>query len=285
MESDSNKVKKVPRSAVRKAYWYNMFFRAGSGFTYSMGVRAAATMGIILSRLYDSKEKVGKELEKYYAYFNTIVPFAGMVMGIMINMEEQRATNEERVPAETITAMQTSLMGPVGNIGDIIQQAIIAPLVLSIGISLCGSPDNPSIIGPIFSMIATAISTVGISYFLWMKTYDVGNNLLGKILDEGLADKLLKAATILGCITMGALISTYVKVTTSIAWISETSSFVLQTDLFDKLMPNLLSLITVYIFLKILQKGVKPSKVIWITMLIVIVLAVIGVLGPVPKIN
>lgn len=283
---DVNEVKsgKLPRSVVKKAYWYDAFFRAGGGFTYSMGIRMAASMGIILRSLYDSKEKIGKELEKYFRYYDTNVPFNGLIMGLVINMEEKRAEDPSKVPAETIQALQTSLMGPVGNIGDIIQQAIIAPLMLSIGIALCGDPTNPSIIGPIFSMIGTAVCTVGISYSLWMKTYDYGDKLLGKILDGGLSDKLLKAATILGTLTMGALISNYVKVTTSVAWINETSSFIMQKDVFDKIMPNMLSLITVFIFMKILSKGTKPSKVIWITMAIVILLSVIGILGPVPSI-
>jgi len=284
MEGNENRIKKVPRSVVKKAYWYDAFFRAGGGFTYSMGIRMAASMGIILSSLYDSKEKIGKELEKYFRYYDTNVPFNGLIMGLVISMEERRAADPSKVPAETIQALQTSLMGPVGNIGDVIQQAIIAPLVLSIGIALCGDPSNPSILGPIFSMIATATATVGISYNLWMRTYDYGDKLIGTILDGGLSDKLLKAATILGTLTMGALISKYVKVTTSVAWISDTSSFILQRDFFDKIMPNMLSLITVFMFMKILSKGTKPSKVIWITMIAVILLAVVGVLGPVPTV-
>ena len=215
--------------------------------------------------MYDSKEKVGKELEKYFRYYDTNVPFNGLIMGLIINLEEKRAAEPDKVPVETIQALQTSLMGPVGNIGDVIQQA--------------------SIIGPIFSMIATAVATIGISYNLWMKTYDYGDKLISKVIDGGLSDRLLKSATIMGTLTMGALISKYVNVTTSVAWISETSNFILQTDLFDKIMPNMLSLIVVFLFMKVLSKGVKPSKVIWITMAIGILLSIVGILGPVPKIN
>ena len=134
-------------------------------------------------------------------------------------------------------------------------------------------------------MIATAVATIGISYNLWMKTYDYGDKLISKVIDGGLSDRLLKSATIMGTLTMGALISKYVNVTTSVAWISETSNFILQTDLFDKIMPNMLSLIVVFLFMKVLSKGVKPSKVIWITMAIGILLSIVGILGPVPKIN
>lgn len=282
MKQEINPTKRVPRKVVQKAYWYKMFFRAGGGYTYSMGVAQCAVMGIVLSHLYDSKEKIGSELEKYCRYYDTNIPFDGLVSGVIINMEEERAANPDLVPEETIVAMQTSLMGPVGNIGDIIQQAIIAPLVLSIGISLSGDPLNPSIIGPIFSIIMTGTATVGISYLVWMKTYDLGNKLMGKMIAEGLSDKLLKAATILGTMTMGAMIPKYVGLTTSLAWISDTSSFILQTDVFDALMPNILPLLLTLFFLRIFNKGAKPSRVMWITMIVGGILSVLGIIGAVP---
>ena len=276
--------KKVPISAIKKSYWYSMFFRAGGGFTYSMGVRLACCMGICLEHLYKDKDRLAEEVSKYYQYFDTNVPFFGAVVGILINMEEQRATNPDDIPAESINAMATSLMGPVGNIGDVIQQAIIAPLALSIGISLCGDVSNPSIIGPIVMMLITGTCTIGISYFLWMKTYSVGNGLLAKILEEGLADKLLKAASVMGCVTMGGLIPKFVNITTSVAWLNDVSSFVLQTDLFDAIMPNMLSLAAVFIYLGIFKKGAKPSRVIWISMAVAIALSLLGILGPVPSV-
>lgn len=284
MKQEKEVIKRVPRSAIQKAYWFKMFFRAGGGYTYSMGVAECAVMGIILSRLYDSKEKIGQELVKYCRYYDTNIPFDGMVAGVIINMEEERAAHPDLVPEETIAAMQTSLMAPVGNIGDIIQQAIIAPLVLSIGIALSGDPLNPSIIGPIFAIIATGIATVGISYFVWMKTYDLGNTLIGNMISSGLSDKLLKAATILGCLTMGAMIPKYVGLTTPLAWISDTSKFILQTNVFDALIPNILPLLLTLFFLKIFNKGYKPAKVIWITMAVALILSVLKIIGNVPTI-
>ena len=284
MAENIHKVKKVPRSAVKKAYWYKMFFRQGGGYTYSMGTQACALMGFIITALYKDKSKIGEELSKYCRYYDTNIPFDGLVTGVLINLEEQRAANPELVPPETIQAMQTSLMGPVGNIGDVIQQAIIAPLALSIGIALAGDPLNPSVLGPIFSIIMTGTATIVISYWIWMKTYDLGSGIIGDMVAGGLSDKLLKAATILGCTIMGAMIPKYVSLTTSIAWINENTSFILQTDVFDRLMPSILSLGLTLIFLNIFKKGAKPAIVIWITMAAAILLSVLGIIGPVPTV-
>ena len=284
MAENVREVKKVPRSAVKKAYWFKMFFRGGGGYTYSMGCAACAVMSYIITALYKDKSKIGEELDKYTRYYDTNIPFDGLVTGVLINLEEQRAANPELVPPEMIQAMQTSLMGPVGNIGDVIQQAIIAPLVLSIGISLAGDPLNPSVLGPIFSILMTGTATIGISWFVWMKTYDLGSSVIDRMIKGGLSDKLLKAAMILGCMIMGAMIPKYISVTTSVAWINETTSFVLQTDVFDKIMPHILSLGVTLFFLSLFKRGNKPATIIWITMGVTILLSVLGILGPVPTI-
>lgn len=275
---------KVPRSTVRKAYWYYQFFRGGNGYTYSMGNALAVTMGFILGALYKTKEKIAEEFKKYYFYYNTNILLGGAVFGLLIGMEEKRAEKPEQVPANSIPALAVGLMGPVGNIGDILQQGIIYPLLITLGISLSGNQMDPSPLGAIFSMVATSIATIGISYFVWMKAYDLGDVLLDKILAKGLMDKVVKASCILGCIAMGGLMAKYVTVTTSLAWIDETTNFIVQTDLLDAIMPKMLALVITLALMKVFKKGVAPAKVVWITMGVSLLLALLGILGPVPQI-
>lgn len=165
-------------------------------------------------------------------------------------------------------------------------QAILLPLLLSIGIALCGTPENPSFIGPVFSMVSIAICVPAITYFLWMKTYDTGQGLIEKVLEGGLTDALMKGANILGCMTLGALIPKFVNVTTSIAWIDADvgSSFRLQTDFFDAIMPGMLPLLTVFFMIFVLRKGVKSQRLMWITMIVSVILSVLGILGAVPAV-
>ena len=284
MANDKSSVK-LDRSTVRKAWLYNLVFRAGSGYTYSMGMRTASTMGIVLDKLYPgNKEKVGQELAKYYRYYNTNIPFDGLISGLVITMEEKRAENPDSMPPEAITSIQTGLMGPVGNVGDTIVQAILIPLLLSIGISLCGTPENPNIIGPLFSFITISISVPLISYIIWMKTYYLGQGLIEKVVDGGLTQILLKGANILGCMSMGALIAKYVSVQTKLAWIDETvgASFIVQKQLFDAILPNMLSLITVFVMIWLLKKGIKAQNLMFATMIICIILSLLGILGAPP---
>ena len=70
-------------------------------------------------------------------------------------------------------------------------------------------------------------------------------------------------------------------------WIDEAAdaSFILQTDLFDALVPNLLSLLAVLMFLRFLKKGIKAQTLIWLTMAASIVLSLLGILGTPPTIG
>lgn len=274
---------KAPRGAVKKAHWYYMFFRHGHGFTYNHGANLACAMGIILSRIYKSKEKLAEELKKYYFYFDTNVPFAGAVVGLLTGMEESRAAQPKKVTADSITSMAIGMMGSVGSIGDIFQQGIINPIILTLSISLCGDQYDPSIIGPIFAMVATSLVTIAISYGCWMKVYDLGEVIVSRVLQGGLMDKVVKASYILGCTAMGALIAKYVTVTSALGWQTETTTFVVQTQLLDAILPKLLPLSITLILLAVLKKGISPQKLVWISMGAALVLALLGILGPVPQ--
>jgi len=278
--------KKCNRSTVKKAWLFNQVFRCCNGYTYRMSARIVGTMSVIFKDLYgeDDKETLAREFSKYWKYYDTNIPFDGLITGLVINMEEKRVGNPDLIPADTIAALQTGLMGPVASIGDVFVQAIAVPLLLSIGISLCGTPEDPNIIGPLFSLISIACLIPGISYTLWMKTYDIGEGLIDRILDGGLTGLLLKGSNIVGCIVMGAMIPKYVTVTTSVAWINPEvgSSFILQTGFFDRILPSLIPLLLTLWFWRLLKKGVSVQLLTYAVMIASIVLSFLGILGDVP---
>ena len=84
--------------------------------------------------------------------------------------------------------------------------------------------------------------------------------------------------------SMGALIAKYVSVQTKLAWIDETvgASFNVQKQLFDAILPNMLSLITVFVMIWLLKKGIKAQNLMFATMIICIILSLLGILGAPP---
>ena len=83
---------------------------------------------------------------------------------------------------------------------------------------------------------------------------------------------------------VGALISTYVNFTIPLQFEVGQSTFNLQTDLFDKIMPALLPLLYTfgcYALLK--KKSVSPIVLILITLVIGLVFALLGIYKYIPQ--
>ena len=52
------------------------------------------------------------------AYYNCTPQTSSFVLGLAASMEEQYAEDQENFNPETISALKTSLMGPLSGIGD-----------------------------------------------------------------------------------------------------------------------------------------------------------------------
>ena len=78
-------------------------------------------------------------------FYNTEPHFGGVINGMVIAMEEERA-NGAPISDEAINGIKTGLMGPFAGIGDTLWQGTLTPILLSIGISLASSG---SLAGPL----------------------------------------------------------------------------------------------------------------------------------------
>ena len=110
----------------------------------------AEAMGVILKKLYPNKEDLGREMGKHFTFFNTEPNTGGVIHGVVIAMEEQRA-NGAPISEDMINGIKTGLMGPFAGVGDSIVQGIITPVLLAVALGMSQNADgsgNP--VGPIF---------------------------------------------------------------------------------------------------------------------------------------
>jgi PTS system mannose-specific IID component len=92
-------------------------------------------------------------------------------------------------------------------------------------------------------------------------------------MESGTLKKVIAGAGIIGNAVIGGLVANYVSVKTAITIKQSAESvFVLQTELFDKIMPGILALALTMFCYWLLKKKVSSLKVI----LIVVAIAVIG---------
>lgn len=273
---DSTQEKRLTKRDV-VSVWFRWLCLAHVSYSYEryQGLGFCQAMGRGLKKLYPNKEDLGRELTKHTSFFNTEPYTGGMITGAVLAMEESRANGAE-VPVEAITSLKAGLMGPFAGVGDSLVQGIIAPVLLSLGISLAG---NGSLAGAAVYTLLTCVILLAIGYGCYISGYKLGTTAIHKIIQGGMMKKLMKAAGILGCAVLGALVSNYVKISTPIVFHLQNGDYALQTQLFDAILPGMLSLGGTLGVYTLLKKGVSSLKMVIILFAAGIALSLLGIIG------
>ncbi len=277
-------VRKGPGLLTRRdvfSAWLRWLFFSHSTWNWErmQGLGFAHSMTPIIAKLYKNKADVSAALKRHLVFFNTQPDVGGVIHGIVIAMEEERAAGAE-ISDDAINGIKCGLMGPMAGIGDTVQQGIIIPILLALGMSIAtggavGQVKEGNILGPIFFAVSCAISVWGLGWFLWWQGYLQGRAAVTNILQGGALNKVITGAGVLGNFIMGALAVSFVKLSTPVVFLVGGSKFEVQ-KIVDTFMPNLLPLILVLvIWWLIAKKNVSPT---WV----MVALILVGVLGAYP---
>lgn len=261
--------------------WLRWLFFSHSTYNWErmQGMGFAHSMTPIIAKLYKNKADISAALKRHLVFFNTQPDIGGVIHGVVIAMEEERAAGAD-ISDDAINGVKTGLMGPMAGIGDTVQQGIIIPILLAIGMSIAtggavGQVKEGNILGPIFFVVSCAIFVWGIGWFLWWQGYQQGRAAVTNILRGGALNKVITGAGVLGNFVMGVLAVSFVKLSTPVVFLIGGSKFEVQ-KIIDTFMPNLLPLILVLvIWWLVSKKNVSPT---WV----MIALILIGVLGAYP---
>lgn len=173
------------------------------------------------------------------------------------------------MPYIILNCAQTTLMGPLAGVGDTIWQGVLIPILLALCIDITRSGDG-NIWGAIIYAVLMFFITYIFSYLNFMFGYNAGSEAIMDFLEKGILNKLLKAASIMGCMVMGGLIVNYVKVKCGITISTSGSDFSLQESLFDAVLPNILPLAATMGIYGLMQKK-------WTSIKIILLIVVVGV--------
>lgn len=262
-----------------KRSWINWLFNNQANYNYErmMGTGFLHAMVPIAKKLYkDDMEKQREMLRRHTGFFNCEPCLGSAIAGLTVAMEEQKAAGGE-IESEAVTSIKTGLMGPLSGIGDSIIQGVIVPLLLAFAIDMAS---GGSVVAPIvYSLVMIAV-VFGISYTLFMTGYKKGSGAILNILENGIVNKIIAGANIMGCMVLGALVANYVSMSCGIQ-IQQTadSVFSVQEQLFDTIIPKLLPLLLTLGSYKMLKKGWSSVKVLLLIVIIGVIGGVTGILG------
>jgi PTS system mannose-specific IID component len=261
--------------------WLRWLFFSHATYNWErlQGLGFAHSMTPIIKKLYKTKEEISAALKRHLVFFNTQPDIGSIIHGAVIAMEEERAAGAD-ISDDAINSVKTGLMGPMAGIGDTIQQGIVIPIALAIGMNIAtggavGSATRGNILGPLFYAVAVAAFVWGVGWLLWWQGYRQGRSAVTNILRSGTLDRLIIGAGVLGNFIIGALVVQFVSLSTPVAFMIGGTTFQIQSIL-DSIMPNLLPLLLVLLIWWLLSKrDVSPT-------LIMIVVIAVGVLGSIP---
>ncbi|EOH88433.1 PTS system mannose/fructose/sorbose family transporter subunit IID [Enterococcus pallens] len=261
--------KTLTKKDVRKHYWY-YFLISEVAISYerlqSLGYCTALIP--VLKKLYPDKEDMKSALRRHLVFFNTEAVWGGVINGVTLALEEQKANGED-IPDEAITGMKTGLMGPLAGIGDSIDWATLKPIIFGLSAALSA---QGSVLGAFVILLFPLLQFI-IGTFLCDYGYKLGKESIRNILSSGWINELIVGAGTLGLFMMGCLSSTYVNLTTPIKFsLGADNTFVLQ-EMLDSILPGLLPLAVTFGIYWWLSKKNQNFTVI---MLLILALAIGG---------
>lgn len=264
----------LTRRDVFRAWLRWLFFsHACWNWERMQGLGFAHSMTPIIKKLYKTKEEIAAALKRHLVFFNTQPDIGGMIHGVVIAMEEERAAGAD-ISDEAINAVKSGLMGPLSGVGDTIQQGIVIPIALAIGMSIAmgGAVSRQvtegNILGPIVYLLLMAAFVWGVGWLVWWQGYQQGRAAVTNFLRSGTVNRLIVGAGVLGNLIMGALVVGFVKLSIAVAFrVGGTPVYVQQ--MLDSIMPNLLPLLLVLVIWWLLaRRSVSPT---WIMLAIILI--------------
>lgn len=241
--------KKLTKKELRSIFFRSFALEGCFNYERMQNMGYCFSMIPAIKKLYDTKEEQAAALQRHLELFNTTPAIVPTIMGISAAMEEENSNNPT-FNQESIGAVKTSLMGPLAGVGDSIIWGTLRVIAAGIGASLA---KQGSIFGPILFLLIFNIPSILIRVFGLKIGYKVGVSSLEKIQKNGMMDKIMAIATIVGLAVTGAMVATMLNVTTPLKLNIGGAKVVLQT-LFDQILPKLIPLGLTFTCYKLIKK-------------------------------
>ena len=271
-EAKSEKL--LTKKDLNYTFWqYNVWVQACCSYERLQAPGFWCAMRNIIEKFYpEGSEGRAEACQRHMEFYNSEFDAGSLVLGLAVAMEEEKAMGAD-IDGQAITAIKTSLMGPLAGVGDTVRQGMFIPIIGSIAISI-GQTGN--LLAPILYMVATLGLNWGISYFLYRQAYTRGREFVAEFMVGGKMEKIMTMITTLGSIVIGALAANTVKLTTTAVFAMGKSELNIQTDVLDTILKNVLPFGAVMLVLWLMQKKISVN---WIILGIFVVCIIGGLIG------
>ena len=242
---------------INRMAWRSMLLQAS--FNYERMQASGWLYGLLpgLSKIHTNKADLAKSMKGHMGFFNTHPFLVTFVMGIILAMERSKQN------VNSIQSTKIAVGAPMGGIGDAMFWLTLLPICAGIGADLAL---QGSIMGAVVFLLLFNSVHFGLRFGLAHYAYKMGVAAIPMI--KANTKKVGHAASIVGMTVIGALVATYVRLSTTAEIEAGDAVVKLQTDVLDKLMPAFLPLLYTLLMYALVKRGWSPLKLIGVTVVI-----------------
>ena len=258
---DQNIGAELTKKDINRVAWRSMLLQAS--FNYERMQASGWLYGLLpaLKKIHTNKRDLARAMKGHMGFFNTHPFLVTFVIGIILAMERSKQD------VNSIQSTKIAVGAPLGGIGDAMFWLTLLPICGGIGASLAL---QGSILGAVVFIVLFNVVHLGLRFGLAHYAYRMGVAAIPLI--KANTKKVGHAASIVGMTVIGALVATYVRLSTTLEITAGDAVVKLQADVIDKLMPAFLPLVYTLTMFWLVRRGWSPLRLIAVT----VVLGIVG---------
>jgi PTS system mannose-specific IID component len=263
-----------------KAILRKIFFRSHRCFMmFSMAKMEAncftMCMQPVIESLYpDDKEEQRRSYLRHQAFFNTHTNPFTFIAGLTYAMEKER--KQGKVDEATIDNVKAALMGPTAGMFDSFWFNAVRVISAGIAIGLCS---QGNFLGTILFVLLYGVTQSISKWYLLQAGYNLGTSFIDTVFNSGLVNVLTKCASVVGLTMVGAMTANMVNV--PLNWVINTTGKeggeVVVSNIVNSIFPGLLGVILLFVLVRLIKKGYRPTQLIAGIFVLALVGALLGI--------
>lgn len=245
---DQNIGAELTKKDINRVAWRSMLLQAS--FNYERMQASGWLYGLLpaLKKIHTNKRDLARAMKGHMGFFNTHPFLVTFVIGIILAMERSKQD------VNSIQSTKIAVGAPLGGIGDAMFWLTLLPICGGIGASLAL---QGSILGAVVFIVLFNVVHLGLRFGLAHYAYRMGVAAIPLI--KANTKKVGHAASIVGMTVIGALVATYVRLSTTLEITAGDAVVKLQADVIDKLMPAFLPLVYTLTMFWLVRRGLQGA--------------------------
>lgn len=263
---------KITRKDFWSCFWRSLTLDSSWNYERMQNLAFAYTMAPIIRRLYKTKADIAAGMKRHLEFMSVTPHISTLLVGIAGAMEEENSKNEE-FDETSISAVKSSLMGPLAGIGDSFFWGTLKLIAAGVGISLAS---QGNIMGPILFLLIINVPHFALRYFCLDRGFKYGAQFFRDMSATNIVGKITEAASMLGLMVIGGM--TVANVSFSLPTMIGGGDIAepLQGYI-DAIMPAMFPALLFLLMYWLLGKKVKTTTILVALMLSCILLAALGI--------